>query len=271
VPLHFAISQRHGSGSAIEAGQAFARVLGDWLREPVRLSVTADYEEQLAGVVAGTYQTAWMPPLTHVRAAEAGATLAAVSERAGALTYRSALLVRADSAFTSVRSLKAARAAWTDPDSAAGHLFPRLHLIEMGVIPGPALAAEAFVGSAASSCAAVAEGQADLCACFVPETVARDRSKALDEVAKIFPAARWKLRLLDLTDPIPPDGVVLAPGMDPIVGARISQVLVQLHESAEGRDALAKLMFADRLVPPDRTVAQAIALLRRVRALAERG
>ncbi len=66
-----------------------------------------------------------------------------MSERAGVLSYRSAL-VCAHNRPGDGRDIK--RVAWTNPSSAAGHVFPRRHLLRMGV--DVTRLQESFVGRA---------------------------------------------------------------------------------------------------------------------------
>src|SRR5262249_8922646 len=128
-------------------------------------------------------------------------------ERAGRLTYRSAILVAADSPVRTVAELDQARAAWTDERSASGYLFPRLHLERSG--GASRLASERFYGPSSAACAAVAGGGPRLCACSVSETASADPAAMLAEVQATFAAAPWRLRVLDVTDAIPPDGMVM--------------------------------------------------------------
>jgi phosphonate transport system substrate-binding protein len=259
--LRFGVSQGHGGGSLVEGANGFVTSLGKMLDLTVRLIVAPDYEKLLAAITGGGLDVAWMPPLLHVRATAARASLVGVCERNGARTYRSALLVRADSRATSVKDLAGARVAWTDRASSGGYIFPRLHLLAAGIAPGKGISNEKFVGSPRAACAAVADGNADLCACFISEEGAKDAARALEDVKRVYPPAPWRLKVLDVTEAIPPDGVVLAETVPADVARRITEALHDLHKLAEGREALQKLMYADKLVPVDVIVARALARL----------
>jgi ABC-type phosphate/phosphonate transport system substrate-binding protein len=262
--LRFGVTRAHGGSSLTESARSFTAVLGTLARERVQLVVARDYDHLLQGALSGGIDVAWMPPLVHARATPLGALLAAVSERAGAVTYRSALLTRADSPYLNVRSLHGARAAWSDPSSAGGYLFAYLHLLAQG-IDRRELKSEQFVGSPLAACTAVADGAADVCACYVTEAAvsdgAVDRARALVDVARVFPRAQERLRVLDVTDSIPPDGVVLAPLLDGARQARLRDLLLTLHQREGGAPALATLMQADRLAPVTETVRKTIARL----------
>jgi phosphonate transport system substrate-binding protein len=254
--LRFGISARHGGPTLLEGARGFARAIGTQLGRTVRLVVLEDYQKLLERV-GGGLELAWLPPLVHVEAAGKGAKLVAVSQRSGALTYRSALLVHAESKHREVKDLGGARAAWTDPLSASGHLVPRLHLTAAGVT----LADEAFVGSALAACSAVADGKADVCACFVRDRP-NDPAAWLWDVSLVYPPAAWRLRAVDVTPAIPPDGVVISSQVEPALATSLEEILLKVHEDRAGREALKALMNADQLVATDAAVTASVARLR---------
>jgi phosphonate transport system substrate-binding protein len=258
MSFRFGISQVHGGATVIEGARAFTRALGTLMGRTARLHVADDYEALQRIVRAGGVDLAWLPPFLHMEAARSGAQLLAVCERAGALTYRSSIVVRADDPVRGLEELSAARVAWTDPSSASGYIFPRLHLIAGGVDPKRAFADEAFYGSPREVCAAVADGLADLGACFTSEEHAADRKLALADVARIYPAATWRLRVLAVTDSIPSDGMVLGAHVEADVRARVTDALLRMRNIPDGEEGLAKLLFAERLVAVNEHVARAI-------------
>lgn len=265
--LTFGVSRSHAGGDLDTGARQLADALAARLGRKVGVTITRDYEQLLEGLLVGGVGIAWLPPLVHVRAAEHGAPLACVSERNGALTYRAALLVRADSHRTSVRALRGVRAAWADPNSASGYLFPQLHLLAAGVDPRYDFTAERFHGSAANACRAVVDGDADLCAHYVSDAAgaARDdhwKLARLELRRALGDAVADHLRIIDVTDPIPPDGVVLAPPLDGRVQAAARDALLSLHTDAPGAAALRRLMQAERLMPVTGDVVKIIARLR---------
>jgi phosphonate transport system substrate-binding protein len=243
--LRFGLSRHHAGERLEEHARAFATLLGATVEAAVQLVVTPDYDKLLEGVLLGGVDVAWMAPLGQLRALDEGALLAAVSERAGALGYRSALLVRDDSPWRSAADLAGARAAWSDPRSASGHLFPRLHLEAAGLDPRE-LGGEAFLGSPSQAAEAVASGRADLCACFVTHAAAAP-ARALDEVRRTLGAAATSLRVLDVTSAIPPDGMVLGAPLDGWWQSRLRDALLGLDRRPGGPAAIAALLQADRL------------------------
>jgi phosphonate transport system substrate-binding protein len=256
--LRFGISQGHGGTTLLEGARVFAQALSSELGRGVRVHVTDDYEGLLRATLDGTVEVAWMPPFLHLAATAKGAHLVAVCERGGAITYRSALVVRADSRYGELRDLGGARAAWSDRRSAAGYVFPRLLIERSGV----ELGGETFVGSPRAVCAAVMGGHADVGACFVSEAAADDRARLVSDVERVYPAAAGQLRVLGVTDPIPPDGIVVAAHVAADSCERVGEAVLGFHRRAEGREALHKLLFAEKLAPVTDAVGRVIAELR---------
>ena len=118
-----------------------------------------------------------------------------------------------------------------------------------GAPPEKAFTTETFLGSVARVGAAVQSGEADLCACFVTDSAAHDPQRAGEDVRRNLGAAADGLRILFVTDPIPPDGFVLSGSLEAREQVRITTALLSLHEGPEGRAALRELLHAERLAP----------------------
>jgi phosphonate transport system substrate-binding protein len=238
--IRFGISRSHGGDRILDGARRFTEVISELVNEKVRLHVAFDYNDLLRAFLAGGVEIAWLSPLVLVRAMMKAAHLAAVCERGGELTYRSALLVRDDSTYAAIEDLSGARAVWGDPSSASGHVFPRLHLSKRAVTLG----SERFAGSFAQACAQVQRGEADVCAIFMH--------------GETPPAS---LRVLELSGPIPPDGFVIGPQLGAAEQTRLTTALHGLHALDEGKVALRLLVQAQRLVAPTDEVQRAIGSL----------
>jgi phosphonate transport system substrate-binding protein len=263
--LTFGISKSHAGIDLDVNARRFADALGRRIGRRIVPTVTRDYEKLLEGLLVGGVSVAWMPPLLHARAARSGAVLACVSRRAGGLTYRAAILVRRDGELARVRDLVGKRAAWADPFSASGYIFPRLYLLADGLDPTYECEAETFHGSAARACMAVVDGAADFCAHFVSNAAAEDEQLLRIELRRALgERVADGLRLLAVTDLIPPDGIVLAPPLDGMLQAVVRDALLALDASEPGRAAIRGLLNAERLVPVTSDVAR---LIERARAV----
>ena len=235
-----------------------ASSLAALIGSPVSAVQREGYQDLLDGFLAGDLDVAWLPPLLHARAAARGARALAVPIRAGSLTYRSALLVGPGAPFQDVNELRGARAAWVDRFSASGYHFPRLELERRGVVLAEALRSEVFHGSTVRAASAVASGEADLCACFVTDGAGRDLFHAQADLGRALGPLAERLRILHVTGPIPPDGLLAGLHLDPALAESLAQALLRLHETAEGSEVLRGLIQADRLVAPTEAVKRSL-------------
>jgi ABC-type phosphate/phosphonate transport system substrate-binding protein len=242
--MRFGVSRAHGGPRLQDGTRLLVAALEGALDEPVALTLCADYESLLKALLDGELELAWLPPLLQEQAVAGGAHLVAVSERRGARVFRSALLVRAESAYQSLADLQGARAAWSDRHSAASHRFPLAHLQSHGIT----LAREDWMGSPLAAATAVVEGGADVCAGFVSDACGEDRALAQAEVQKTLAPAGELLRVIDVTGPIPPDGMVVGTKIGAKLAGNITRALLTLHLAPAGRAALTVLMGADKLV-----------------------
>src|SRR5439155_298315 len=114
---------------------------------------------------------------------------------------------------------------------------------------------------------AVTDGDAELCAHYISDGAGahRDDHFALAQLelrAALGDAVAGKLRVLDVTDPIPPDGMVLAEPLDGRMQAALRDALLSIHDERRGFEALKALCQAERLAPVTGDVAKIIARLR---------
>lgn len=251
VPVRFGAVQSYlGGGARLrQASESFLAEFAKSVRRPVEVSLSNDYVDLLASVVCGQVHLAWMPPIIHMRATPKGASLVAVSERGGALTYRSAVLVRDESPYRTLRDLRGVRIAWTERKSAAGCRFPRLDMLLAGLEPTRDFVIERFVGSAQRAAEAVVAGEADVCACYVREGASDTGADAHADVTRALGPIAAKLRVIHVTDAIPGDGIVVAPTLDAAARDRLAQALFALSDAPDGRRAIKALIEADRLSP----------------------
>ena len=235
-----------------------AAALAARLQRPVITAQREGYEHLLDGFLGGAIDVAWLPPLLHARASGRGGQVLAVPMRAGTLTYRAALLVAAGSPLLALSDLRGVRAAWVDHWSASGYHFPRLELVRSGLALGEALRSEVFHGSTVRAASAVAAGEADLCACFVTESAAHDRFLAAADLRRALGPLAERLRVLHVTQPIPPDGLLAAAHVPAVLVAQLAEALQHLHHALDGQEVLRNLLQADRLCAPTDAVARSL-------------
>jgi phosphonate transport system substrate-binding protein len=217
------------------------------------------YEELFAAFTAGKVALSWMPPVLLARALDAGGTLLAVPQRAGAMAYRAAILVRKNSDARTLEDLRGRRAAWVDRASASGYLFPRLELTQRhGFDAERPFSSEMFHGTTVRAAAAVASGEADLCACFVTESAIGNPERAAADLSRALGPLADRLRPMHFSERIPPDGLIASAHLDAKTRDQLARALLTLHESVEGAEALQALLQATGLNPPPTELARSL-------------
>ncbi len=185
---------------------ALAERLTRALGEPVVPWGASGYRELGAAFARGELSFAWMPPLITLELFEQGAIgVLAIPERGGSTTYNSALLGRATSSIA-IEELEHGAAAWVDPESTAGYLVPRLNLAARGLDLRKLATRETFVRTHDAVVDAIASGRADFGATYClrkPGQRDPERGSWLGRAG-----AEGKIRVLDISPPIPNDALV---------------------------------------------------------------
>jgi phosphate/phosphite/phosphonate ABC transporter binding protein len=182
---------------------AFGNALSSRLGRRVQCRTAKSYDELRGWLQTDTVQFAWMSPLQFVLTQERLALQPlAVARRNGRHDYRSVLFARARSTIKSLNDCKGKRAAWVDPQSASGYLYPRIHLAARGLIAHEIFANEEFAGTHAQVVERVLNGEVDVGATYATS----DQSGS----AALTPAASF--RIIEYTAAIPND-VIAAHGL----------------------------------------------------------
>ena len=156
------------SSAAIRTQMAeLAQLLGKIAGVEISLCESSSYGDLASAMNGGKINLAWLPPIPFVALERRGAAVALVShQRNGASPYQSVLIVRTSSKTRSLSSLRGQRAAWVDPQSAAGYVLPRIGLAALGVDPRTSFSGEKFWHAHHAVVNAVRDGSADFGATY---------------------------------------------------------------------------------------------------------
>ena len=146
--------------------------------------------------------------------------------------YRAAIITRPTSPIKSLADLRGKTFAFGASNSTQGHLIPRI-LLEQSGIRLSDLAAYEYAGSHAEVANAVISGRFD--AGGMQDTLAQSL------------ANRGLVRILALSTDYPSSGIVVAPGVDPIIVDAVRRALLSFDPT--GKDA-AQLYHWDRTEMP---------------------
>ncbi len=118
---------------------AYRKLLETTFAVPVKLFPAADYagviqafgakQIELASMGSSGYAGAWLDTDGNVE------PLVVAIESDGSISYRSVMVVRADSGITDLAGMRGRSLAWADPNSTSGYLIPRSELKKAGVDP----------------------------------------------------------------------------------------------------------------------------------------
>jgi phosphonate transport system substrate-binding protein len=243
----FATGPVHLDEDGEELRERFGVRLTEALSREVRVKATESYAEVRTMVASGEAHLAWLPPAIFVRVErDASVHLLAAVERSQGKGYRGVLFVKASSPMKAPGDLEGKRVAWVDPESCAGHLFPRLALAKRDLDPTALFANEQFCGSHGSVVHAVLQGRADVGATFAQ--TAGDSETIT--IAGWYPwTGAASMRAILVSDVIPPDVICAAPRAftaDELDA--VKKALLALDEGG-GTELLDELFGGPRLAP----------------------
>ncbi len=239
--VRLALPPSLGQGVAGERGRRLETFLGQALKRTTQVVVAPSYEALAKLLLSGKCEAAWAPPFVCARIEAMGVRVLVRGVRNGASSYRAAMLCRSDSPLT-VDTLQGTRASWCDRDSVGGYLLPLALLRNKGLDPGKLFAAQIFSGSYQASLEALLNGEADLTSIFTPA----GRASVTSGVDELLPGRQHLVKVLAYTEESPNDGVAVAMSAPAQLATDLEKVLLQLHDSAEGKSILKETFNADR-------------------------
>jgi phosphate/phosphite/phosphonate ABC transporter binding protein len=222
--------------------EQFCLALSDATGLTVEPRGVASYVRLLDQLEAGEIDLVWLPPIPALRATAGGHVVpVALPVRHGESSYSAALFTRADARWRVPADLDGVRAAWVDPQSAAGCLIIRAHLKKTGIDLDRAFSEAEFLGTHDAVADAVVEGRADVGATFA----------YLDESGRPKRAG-WGARsvhLLASAGPIPNDIVAARKGLSSLLVRLVQSALVDV-QNAQLREAARVLLAAEGFEVP---------------------
>ncbi len=152
-------------------------------------------------------------------------------------SYKSQILVRADSGITDLNGLKGKKFAFVDTLSASGYVYPTLTIKnKTGQEPKTFFASTTFAGSHPAAALAVYNGQVDGAATFIDVRT---------QLVATNPDIMTKTKVIDTAGPIPNDGVALRKGFPADLGKTVTQALIDFGKSDAGKKTLQALFQWD--------------------------
>jgi len=172
---------------------------------------------------------------------EFGAELLATPVVGGEVHYQAYVIAARDGSVRSFLDLAGRRFAFADPMCTAGWLYPSYRSLELHSDARRFFDKEFFTYSYENSIRAVAEGAADGAGVEAP---------LYDSLLAEGNPAALKTRIVDRSPPLGTPPVVVHPRLDPVLRAKLRDLLLTLHENERGREILGRI-WVDRFVEPD--------------------
>lgn len=241
--MRFALPPSVGMPAANERARALESYLGKAFGRPVEVVVSPSYEALARELLTGKSDAGWAPPFVCARIEAMGVRVLLRGVRAGASSYRSALVCRADKPLT-IDQLKGMNAAWTDRDSVGGYLLAMAYLRGKGLDPTRLFGSQTFEGSYHAALEAVLAGRAAVTSVFAPVGAPGKPAKTgLDE---LIGSKADQFHVVAFTEDAPNDGVAVSMSVTTPVVAELEKTLLALSDSSEGAALLKDAFNAER-------------------------
>jgi phosphonate transport system substrate-binding protein len=236
------------SAKVLASGKPLGDLLSKELGTPVEVSVPTSYAAVIEAMGANQVDIAWLAPFSYVLAHQKfGADVILSSVRMGSKTYKSQIIVPADSPVKEVKDLKGKKFAFVDAASASGYLYPSALLKDNGVDPKRDLGEVITAGGHDKVVIAVYNKQVDAGATFGNSAETGPPTEARTLVLSTLPDVMEKTRVLATTDPIPNDTVSVRKGLSPDLVTKIRAGLLKVADSEDGKKQLRELYRIDGL------------------------
>ncbi len=229
--LNFAVVAKPEQAPALAA---FCERLQESTGLNVQPKVLEAYPALAAGVIDGTLDAVWAPPLVAVDLEARGAARSvAVVERSLRAGYYCALFVHPKSAIRKVEDLKGARAGWVSKESASGYVVPRWHVRSAGHDLDQLFAEQKFFDGHDEVTQAVLDGEVDTGATHVGlDAVTHELSHAPWIHLGLAPGA---VRVILLIGPIPGDVIMASTKIPDDVAQSLTAALLSMGRTNEAR------------------------------------
>jgi phosphonate transport system substrate-binding protein len=249
-PVTMAFVPSADSQKVLSSGQPLAQLLQQATNLNFSVSVPTSYTPVIEAMGANQVDVGWLAPFAYVLAHDKnGSQVLLASVRQGAKSYRSQIIVRADSGITSIDQLRGKKFAFVDPASASGFLFPNAFLAGMGIDYKTFFSDAIYAGGHDKVVIAVYNKQVDAGATFGNSIDTGPPSDARTLVASTLPDVMTAIKPIAQTDPIPNDTVSVRNGLDPQLVQLIKDGLLYVQSTPDGQKVLKDLYQIDGLAP----------------------
>lgn len=247
-PVNMAFVPSSDSQKVLATGEPLAKMLTDATNLNFKVSVPTSYITVVEAMGSNQVDVGWLAPFAYVLAHDKnGSQVVLASVRQGSKTYKSQIIVRADSGINSIEQLRGKKFAFVDPASASGFLFPNALLANMGLDYKTFFSDTIFAGGHDKVVIAVYNKHVDGGATFGNSIDTGPPTDARTIVASTLPDVLQVVKPIATTDPIPNDTVSVRNGLDAGLVKLITDGLLYVAGTDSGKKALKDLYSIDGL------------------------
>jgi phosphonate transport system substrate-binding protein len=233
VPLRVSVAAVVSPRGTAESYQLLLDYLSRTLDRPVELVQRRTYQETNDLIESGEVDVAFVCTSAYITGhSEFGMELLVGPEVGGESVYYSLLIVPSESSAETLQDLEGKVFAFTDPISYSGRVYPTYLVQQLGQTPDSFFSRTFFTYSHDEAIHAVADGLADGAAVD---------SLVYDFALERDPSLAGQVRVIYRSPPfgIPP--VVVSPNVRPQQRALLQDILLTMHETQQGQEALQTL------------------------------
>ena len=242
-PIQLAFTPSTQAATISTNGNAIKAALEKATGLRINVTVMTSYAAQVEAMCAGSVDMGFFAPIQMTLLLSKGCgtpVLGALrKDDTGQLatTYKSQILVKADSGIKDINGLKGKKFAFVDPLSASGYVYPTLVVKnKTGQDPKTFFSSTIFAGGHPQAALAVYQGTVDGAATFID---------ARDSLVATTPDIKTKTTVIDTAGPIPNDGVALAKNFPDDIAKQVKDALLAYSKADDGKKVFSALFSWD--------------------------
>ncbi|MCD4650999.1 MAG: phosphate/phosphite/phosphonate ABC transporter substrate-binding protein [Candidatus Cloacimonetes bacterium] len=245
IKLYFVPSAE--AAKVIASGNQIAGMLKEITGYHFISKVPTSYAPVIEAMGTEEADVAFLPTFAYVLAHDKyKAEVTLMTIRHGLQKYRGQLVCRADSGIDSLSDIEGKIIAYTDVASTSGHVYPAALLALNGIEPDKKM----FAGGHPQAIIAVYNNNADIgCTFWSPPSDKGEPQDARKLVLATYPDVAEKVIPFAFTEWIPNDTITFGAHISPELRAEISEALMQVAASEDGRKILDELYSIDGFAP----------------------
>ena len=240
-PIKMAMVPSLDTNKLILSGNKLAELMEKETGLKYDVSVPASYTAVITAMGSGNVDVGWLPPVPYVIAHDKyGVEVALVTVRNKSTKYWSSIIARNDKGINRLEDLRGKRFAYGDAVSTTGAIYPKHLIRSSGYDPESFFSNAIYAGAHDRVIMAVYNKQVDGGAIY--GGVGTD---AREKVVNSLPDVMEKTHVIAKSIEIPNDTVSVRKGMSPELVKKITDGLIKVAASDEGRITIMSLYGID--------------------------